>query len=141
EPGLRGEYVEPHPRIQGLNAYTAPSPATKIRPLAAMGVLKRWSGPITSPLPPPANTTAPVSPSNPRSRPSPPAPPPHTIDSACPSVVVTIGDPDPFCDAHHATSSEGGDPGLTRIAPRSPSPSGQIVLPEWKITYVASLLV
>ena len=46
-----------------VNAYSCPTAATKIRPLATIGVMKRSVADIASPGPPPANTTAPVSPS------------------------------------------------------------------------------
>src|SRR5215470_11162531 len=45
--------------------------------------------------PPPSKTTSPVSPSKPWSWLSPSDPRLHTIASACPSVVVTIGEPRP----------------------------------------------
>src|SRR5258707_9123341 len=103
------------------------SAATKIRPLATIGVWNRRTLTIASEGPPPANTTCPVSPSKPRKRLSPSAPTDHTIVFAEPSVVVTIGAPAPFLLAHQAVLNDGGLL-LTLIATRSPGePPGQLV--------------
>src|SRR5258706_15406938 len=97
---------------------------------------------IASIAPPPMNTGCPVSPSKPCSRPSPPAPRPHTIMSECPSGVVTMGDPPPFCLAHQATEICGGDVALILRAVRSPAfPPGHPIPPPLKTTYVARAVV
>src|SRR5260370_8475279 len=57
---------------------------------------------MTSLGPPPVKTGSPVSPRKPCSRLSPSAPAIQTIGFEPPSVVVTIADPRPSTDPHHA---------------------------------------
>src|SRR5262245_57974624 len=76
---------------------------------------------MDSAAPPPPKTTCPVSPSKSMSRLLDSAPTAHTIASARPSAVVTIGEPRPFSRAHHAVEIWGGLVALIRIATRSPA--------------------
>src|SRR5690349_12804675 len=92
-----------------------------MRPRAAIADWNPCTFPICSAAAPPLKTTCPVSPSNPRSRAAPPVAICHTMASAFPSVVVTIGDPPPPC-AHHALASFGGEVALILIVVRSPLP-------------------
>ena len=85
-----------------------------------IGDWKRRTVPIASALPPPPNTTAPVSPSNARSRLSSSLPTAQTSGSLWPSVVVAMGEPRPFCFAHQAKVAAGGVVAEIRSAVRSP---------------------
>src|SRR2546430_17089862 len=92
-------------------------------PRAAIGVTNLLIVPVVSVAAPPLKMTAPVSPSNPRSRPPPRL---HTTASLLPSVVVTIGEPCPPWFAHQATVARGGAPGLVLTERESPCcPIGQ----------------
>src|SRR5579859_2286998 len=88
-----------------------------MRPRAAMGLIQ-LENPEMPFAPPPPKMTAPVSPSKPTSLPPPRL---HTIASAWPSVVVTIGDPLPPCCAHQATVGLGGAVALILTAVKSPA--------------------
>jgi hypothetical protein len=46
----------------------------------------------------------------------------HTIAFEVPSVVVTIGEPRPLFDEHHATAAVGGEPAVTLTTMRLPVP-------------------
>src|SRR6266542_2027389 len=108
-----------------------------MRPLAAIGVLHLVIADMTSPAPPPLKITAPVSPSKAIKRLLDVAPRPHTIASAWPSVVVTMGDPLPICRAHQATVGAGGLAALIFTATRSPlRPPGQLIPVPLNTTYV-----
>ena len=58
----------------------------------------------------PGNSGSPSSPRNPCSRLSPSAPTTQTIGSACPSLVVTIGEPAPRKLPHHGVPRSGRSP-------------------------------
>src|SRR5215467_13708589 len=108
-----------------------------MRPLAAMGVTNRLVDIIVSLGEPPLKIGAPVSPSNPSRRVAAPAASVHTTASAWPSVVVTIGEPDPPCCAHQATVGVGGLAALIFTAVKSPlCPAGQPTPVAWNTTYV-----
>src|SRR4030095_16160721 len=80
-----------------------------MRPLATIPVVLYECVPvINSFAPPPAKTSAPVSPSYPCRRWSPLAPTTHTIMLLVPSVEVTNGDPQPFLLTLQAETMVGG---------------------------------
>ena len=90
---------------------------------------------IVAPGPPPSKMGWPVSPSTPCRRLLPSAPTLHTMASARPSVVVTIGEPRPPPMAHQATLRDGEAPAPIRIAVKSPAwPSGHPIPRPLKTT-------
>src|SRR5207249_10188213 len=103
-----------------VNATTEPAVAANSLPLAAIGVAMRAT--FDNASAPPSNTTAPVSPSNPWILLSPLAAIHHTIASAVPFVVVTIGEPAPLDPAHHATEMAGGEAAEILSAVSCPEP-------------------
>src|SRR5262245_2835286 len=96
-----------------------------MRPFTAIGVWKRRTKLICSAAPPPANSTAPVSPWNASNRLLASAPMLHTTGSARPSVVVTMGEPLPRLFAHQATVMVGGAVAPRLSATRLPGVPGQ----------------
>ena len=93
------------------------SAATKMRPLAAIGAVKRRAPGIG--VAPPAKMVAPVSPSKPCRSSFPSAPTTQTIASERPSVVVTMGDPPPVAAVHQEPPNVGGEPGMILSVERS----------------------
>src|SRR6185295_16008319 len=106
---------------RGLNAKTLLFPATRMRPLTAIGDVNRRT-PANVSVPPP-KTTAPVATSHAWILLVPSAPAVHTIASLpWASVVVMIGEPCPPLFAHHAVDSRVP---LNLMVTRSPLPVGQ----------------
>src|SRR5215467_1378220 len=115
-----------------------------MRPRATMPVVLYECVPaINSFGPPPAYTTAPVSPSQPCSRWSPglglsSVPTIHTVVSLVPSVEVTKGDPHPFGPLLHAMEIAGGLVAVMRKARSRVAPPRKATYVPWLVRYVAA---
>src|SRR5438067_380191 len=108
-----------------------------MRPFAAIGVTNLLVDSMTSLGVPPSNTTAPVSPSKAKSLVVIPVERVHITASACPSVVVTMGEPFPPCRAHQTTVGVGGFVAAILTPAKSPPcPAGHLRPAARKTTYV-----